>query len=203
MNPKAISCENVDEGDLDTRYLAGTLSDSEAEAFEGHFFGCERCWALVQQGLGVQAAYESAPQIRRLALSPRQWRGLAAAAVLVLTFVGIRSLGPHRESVPQGDVLRGRAGNFVVVSDVKPDLLTAAWPRLSQADVYQVRLYGPEGTLVLQRETAETTLSVPLDAAGAPQGGTEVFWQIQAFDALRNPVAQSALTRAGLSDSTP
>ncbi|MBM4189071.1 MAG: zf-HC2 domain-containing protein, partial [Gemmatimonadetes bacterium] len=44
MMSDQLTCDRVDREDLDTRYLAGTLSEADAAAFEAHFFECERCW---------------------------------------------------------------------------------------------------------------------------------------------------------------
>jgi hypothetical protein len=216
MSTNGMNCELVDQNDLDTRYLSGSLSDEEAEAFEAHYFGCERCWGLVQQGLAVQAAHESAaPQAIRPsspalprpsstgpALRPRAWWGLAAAAAVVLTIVGVRQLGPDRTTEVQQDVLRGGTAEFVVTPVLKQGLVTAAWPRIPEADVYRVRLYNPDGTLAAGSEIADTVISLRVDSLPALRPGTEVFWEVQALDRLRNPIARSDLTRAVLPSSS-
>lgn len=74
------------------RYVAGTLSANEDEAFEAHLIGCADCQRTVRVGAGVRQvlrAGESRPlQARpRQARSRRAWLGaavLAAAAALVL-----------------------------------------------------------------------------------------------------------------------
>ena len=45
-----LGCQDVEEHDLVSAYLGERLSEPEAEAFERHYFGCERCWAEVKAG---------------------------------------------------------------------------------------------------------------------------------------------------------
>ena len=53
---KDLDCQYVEENDLVSSYLGGRLSEEEAEAFERHYFGCERCWAEVKAGQEIRAA---------------------------------------------------------------------------------------------------------------------------------------------------
>ena len=118
MSRNEITCELVDERDLDTRYLAGRLNPEEAEGFEAHFFGCERCWELVQQGLAVRIALGAdavAPQLP--ATASRQgkpggrWWGLAAAAAVAAVVVGTWWTGQgSRPRTDGGCVPRGGYG---------------------------------------------------------------------------------------------
>lgn len=212
MAESNFSCELVDERDLDTRYLSGRLSPEEAEGFEAHFFGCERCWGLVQQGLAVQAAHDSPePQAMhptsavpprstsaRPALRPRPWWGLAAAAVLVLAVVGIRQLGLNGERTGSDDILRGGVKTLPVSAGVSGTRVTAAWPRVPETDVYRVRLYAADGTLAAESEVSDTAVSLDLNVLDKLPPGAEAFWEVQALDRLRNPIARSELTKAVL-----
>ncbi len=203
MSLNEITCALVDEGELDTRYLAGSLSEEEAEAFEAHFFGCERCWELVHQGLAVQSAFHADPPARSPAISAtparanRRWWGLAAAAAVAAVAFGMWWTGfQPQPSLPE-DVFRGESTALLVVATSDSADLTASWPRVTGADVYRVRLYGADGSMAIERETPDTSVSVPLDsiAAGRDAG---VFWQVQALDRLRNSVGMSDLIRAVL-----
>jgi CHAT domain-containing protein/tetratricopeptide (TPR) repeat protein len=51
-----LGCQYVEEHDLVSAYLGERLSEQEAEAFERHFFGCERCWGEVKAGEEIRAA---------------------------------------------------------------------------------------------------------------------------------------------------
>jgi len=55
MPETAVDCRRVEEEDLIGRYLRDELSPAEAEAFEMHYFECDRCWPLVQAATGVRA----------------------------------------------------------------------------------------------------------------------------------------------------
>ena len=55
-----FGCQYVEEHDLVSAYLGGRLSEQEAEAFERHYFGCERCWGEVKAGEEIRAALKRA-----------------------------------------------------------------------------------------------------------------------------------------------
>ncbi len=206
MSINEIACEVVDESDLDTRYLAGRLTQEQAEAFEAHFFGCERCWGLVQQGLAVRSALgaSAALEIEHPERVPKNgraaWWGLAAAAGIAAA-VGIWRLGPPQREPAEG-VFRGNTDSFTIAATANPAALGAAWKRQPGADAYRIRLYRSDGTLVLEREGADTSIAVPVDSIPATRGA-ELFWQVQALDRLRSPVAASELTGTILPQSSP
>jgi len=195
MSADAITCELVDERDLDTRYLTGKLSPAEAEAFEAHYFGCEACWKLVNQGMEVRSAL--APTAGSPGIRPHWW-GLAAAAGIAAVALGLWRLGDGSDPGRPEDVLRGEASAFVVNAAAEGGRLVAAWPRLADADVFRVRLYSADGLVVFERETPDSFLSVPLDSLAPPVRGGPMFWQVQALDGLRNPIVRSDLVPAAL-----
>lgn len=197
MSTSTITCEIVDEGDLEARYLAGRLSPDQAEAFEAHFFGCERCWGLVQQGLAVRSAFQpDLSHARPGRGNPRRrWWGLAVAAGIAAIAVGTWQLGDRSQAGPAPDVLRGGNLAFTVVPAATSETAAASWQPVADAEVYRVRLYTADGMLVSERETADTFFSVPLGTVTSVTAGTELFWQVQALDRLRNSVARSDLTR--------
>jgi hypothetical protein len=204
MSADEINCELVDSGDLDTRYLAGRLSPEQAEAFEAHFFGCERCWGLVQQGLAVRAAFQpvtsstasSSSRLSTATTTRHRWWGLAAAAGLAAVVLGVWRMGdPSVRGRPE-DAFRGDARTFRVTAAADAPALKASWSPVTDADVYRVRLYSADGVLALERETSDTTLSMLLDTIPASLRGAKLFWQVQALDRLRNPVIRSDLIPA-------
>lgn len=202
MSRDEITCEIVDGGDLDTRYLAGKLSPEEAEAFEAHFFGCERCWGLVQQGLAVRSAFDAELPARSTAVparapgAGRPWWGLAAAAVAVVA-LGVWQIATQREPRFSEDVFRGESAAFLVAATADSARLRAVWRRVTDADVYRVRLYGADGLMAMERETKDTSVSVPLDSIAIARDAG-MFWQVQALDRLRNAILRSDLTRVVL-----
>jgi CHAT domain-containing protein len=100
MPATAIDCRRVEEEDLIGRYLRDELPPAEAEAFEMHYFECDRCWPLVQAATGVRAVARAdraaSPQlstVRPFFASPLLKMAatvlLAAGAVLVVSKTGI------------------------------------------------------------------------------------------------------------------
>lgn len=203
MGINGITCEIVDEGDLDTGYLAGKLSPEGAEAFEVHFFGCERCWGLVQQGLAVRSAFDADMPARspvipaRPARASRPWWGLATAAAIAVVALGVWQIATQREPRLSEDVFRGESAEFLVAATADSARLRAVWRRVTDADVYRVRLYGADGLMAMERETKDTSVSVPLDSIAIARDAG-MFWQVQALDRLRNAIIRSDLTRAVL-----
>ncbi|MEO7138027.1 MAG: hypothetical protein ABI037_09950 [Gemmatimonadales bacterium] len=210
MSANEVTCELVDERDLDTRYLSGRIIPEEAEAFEAHFFGCERCWGLVHQGLAVRSAFQPDASLAGSSSRPvspqpsaaRRWWGLAAAAGIGAVAFGVWGVGSRSEDSKPEDVLRGDRAPFVLVPAADRAALTATWPGITDADVYRVRLYAAEGTLVAERELSDTTVALVRDSLQMLPGG-DLFWEVQALDRLRNPIARSELTRAVLPSSPP
>jgi hypothetical protein len=191
MSGDTLTCARVDGEDLDTRYLAGRLTEAEAAAFEEHYFGCERCWALVQQGLAVRGALAAGAAPAR---HPgwRRWRLAAAGAVAA--GIGLW-LVVAREPEPPADSIRGTA-SIAVHAAADGGIASASWAPVGGADVYQVRLFAADGTLLHQRQISDTTISIPLDSLPRRPGGA--FWDVEALDRMRQPVGRSEMTRAKL-----
>ncbi|HTX75193.1 MAG TPA: zf-HC2 domain-containing protein [Terracidiphilus sp.] len=67
-------------------YLAGTLEDAHAQAFEEHYFDCPVCLAQVQAMQAVTAELRRNPlsvPAKKVLAWPVPWRALAAAAALL------------------------------------------------------------------------------------------------------------------------
>ena len=108
----ALACDDFDREEVPERYVAGTLPEEVAAAFEAHYFGCERCFERSRMLRDVRTALGSrAPAVtgrgrtvRRLAI------GLAAAAVLIVAVRVAReprfgaTPGPSATSTASGDV---------------------------------------------------------------------------------------------------
>ena len=206
MDATPLTCELVDRDDIDQRYLAGTLPSAHAEEFEEHYFGCERCWALVERGLALRAAgaagtegsATSAASLVRAPIAPPRrlpWIGLAAAAVLLLSAVVWH---PWSRNAPvYTDTMRGTEDSFVVVVSVRDDSILSSWPRVRAAADYRVRISMADGTPLLERAVADTATAIPLSTLLASRSDT-VYVSVLARDALRHPVARSALSPVAL-----
>src|SRR5689334_8564821 len=90
-----VDCDYVEEQNLVSGYLAGRLSDEEADALEKHFFGCEKHWREVRAGEEVRTAMRRsrAEQGTPLTASKRShqlaiWRMFAVAAALAAVAMG-------------------------------------------------------------------------------------------------------------------
>ncbi len=196
-----MNCEYVDEKDLVSGYLAGRLDPAEAEAFEAHYFECERCWAEVTRAIELRAAFtgaaaEGAPAQTRRRRPTTWWRWsapLAAAAAVML--IAVWQFGPEPGALPEADVLRGLTAEIEVSVASEAEALTAAWTPVDQATTYQVRLHAADGTLLLEREAADTTVRVSRQELPPGTSG-ELFWSVEALDALRQIVGRSSIVSA-------
>lgn len=220
MMPKqAINCPYGDESDVDARYLAGSLSPEESEAFEEHYFSCDRCFAAVQRGNEIRAALTlptstdaltSPPTVIPLVHARRRlsaWQpALAAAAAIILVF-GVRQLNSSRRSIlppppiAASDAPRGAVQAFTLTSHATSAVLVAAWSPPSAARSYRVRLLATDGSLLFERETADTSIMLSRDLLRG--GKTPVYWEVQALDALRSVVAASPVVQAQTTQSPP
>jgi len=197
-----IDCAGVAENDLIARYVAGRLEGDEAEAFEAHYFACRRCWEDLQRALEVRAAFapddsaETAPRATGSASPTRafprkRWARwgipIAAAAAILAVVIWRGGSGPVPEG--PGSALRGEAPALDLRGDVRADTVIAAWSSVPNADLYRLSLHTADGALLLQRETADTSIRVLRDSIPSEAG----YWSVEALDALRKVVARSRL----------
>jgi tetratricopeptide (TPR) repeat protein len=82
-----MTCDEVDERGLAEEYLGGRLTDEERDAFERHFFDCDRCFREVEALRAIRGALLSAPVTdnRAPAMHLRTWLPMAAAVLLAAT----------------------------------------------------------------------------------------------------------------------
>jgi len=86
----ALDCERVQRDELIERYLVGDLNNAEQDAFEEHFFGCDRCLEEIETMRAAQAVLTESETDRRAEQPPRRPRklwvfasGIAAAVAAV------------------------------------------------------------------------------------------------------------------------
>jgi hypothetical protein len=219
MTDPEVQCPYGPSSDIDARYLAGTMPPKEAEAFEEHYFACDRCFAAVQRGTEIRAALHAthgkrsassesqvipiAPSRRRIAA----WQPALAAAALVVVAVGIRE-ARRPPTLPEtllasSNATRGAAPALAITSHATTTVLVAAWSTPPAARSYRVRLLGGDGSLLFERETADTSIMLPLELLRARGTKAPVYWEVQALDALRAVVASSATVQAQTSPGPP
>ena len=185
--PTPLTCEQVDRDELDTRYVQGTLDSKQAEAFEAHYFGCDRCWQLVDQGRQIRAARTVTTG------SSRKLFWIAAAAA----FAAVIGAGLWRElqrdgGEPAGTLRSSTEELAPPVAGSAEDRFSLTWKTVPDAASYRVRVFGADGGLLLQREVLDTSLGIARDSLGPGTGG--LVWQVHALDRLGGEIARFPLT---------
>lgn len=88
-----VDCRQIEEQQMIERYLDGTLPETEVEAFEEHYFGCQHCFSELQlrHAAAIELASHSAPKASRPPVKTRSFYSwaLAVAAVLLLTVTSV------------------------------------------------------------------------------------------------------------------
>jgi hypothetical protein len=208
MEPTPITCTRVEEEDLDARYLAGALSEEEAEAFEEHYFGCDRCWSTVQLGRDVRAANGAAAETKDqppaltveraagagpTAFTRRRWWPLLLAASVAVLAIGVWQWGDRAPVGPMRDVLRGPADSIHAVASTRGRTLVLSWQRTASADRYGVRLQKSDANVIVERVVGDTSFAIPRDSLGGVTDRERVYWEVRALDSLRRTIARSRL----------
>jgi anti-sigma factor RsiW len=166
MSSEERDCPYASEDELPARYARGELDEARAEAFEEHFFACERCWSELRRALELRSAFS--PQ--RAVASRRRARSgayLAAAAVLALAVTGGLLFVRRMPSEP---VFRAPGTAFVPDVRATAEGVTAVWPAYPRAASYVVEVHGAEGVRVLRQETTETRAEIASGALPAAEG---------------------------------
>lgn len=185
--PPPLTCEQVDRDELDTRYLRGALDSKQAEAFEAHYFGCDRCWQLVDQGRQIRSA-----RIAPAGSGRRLFWIAAAAAFAAVIGAGLWSELQRNPPEPIGTVRSGTATLAAPVASSVDNRLSLTWKAFPNAASYRVRLFDGDGTLVYQRELNDTSLAIAKDSlASVPQ---QLVWQVHALNPLGNEIGRFPLT---------
>ena len=170
-----MHCQYADT-DTPSRYVAGTLPENEALAFEEHCFICEACAEEVESGAAIRLALrEPRRRVRWMPLA-------AAAAVVAIVFV----LVPH--DAPE--TMRGTSPAIVVKAVVQGEEVRVEWPAVKGASRYIVTLSGEDGTQLQQRETTATAVTFP--AARTP-----AFATVRAMSSEGEEIARSKPQRVG------
>ncbi len=191
MPEQPLTCELVDQNELDCRYLEGRLTEAEANAFEEHYLGCDRCWELIKGGAGVRAALHGGGAT--LASRPRRWwRPLAIAAGLgIVTFGSWQAVTSRDAAMP--DAIRGAGDSLAVQSGFAAGAWRTAWPANSAVAWYRVRLFAADGRLLFTREVTDTSLNISATSLSASDRLAPVYLEVEGFDLMRRPVRRSPL----------
>lgn len=115
-----MNCEEVDHRGLVELYVADRLAEPDREAFEAHYFDCDRCFEAVETAARIRGGFAQEPGVARprgrtdRGREPARWGGrrlapvaigLAAAAVVAALFVVVLDDGAVGDSLaPLGAV---------------------------------------------------------------------------------------------------
>ncbi len=167
-------------------YADGVVSEEVRARLQAHLATCAECRTEVADVLRIVG---SSPHARRM--TQRAWIPAAAAAVVLLVAWPRdrhESIGPrHREAAVTTTVSPRAIAPVGSVDSVT----TLAWSSVPYADSYRVRLFDREGTVLWERETADTS--------AVPQGsvmlgtGRAYYWRVEARTGF-DRVAESDLT---------
>ena len=200
MNRKEIDCTYAEQNDLAALYLAGKLLESDAEAFEAHYFTCESCWSDVRRGGEIRAAFGEpavASPTKGLSGPSRHdvWPLLAAAAAVAMIALGIRQLSPRPEIVPPEPTYRGERSEALIleIATRPTGQIRLSWSAIEDAHVFVVQVFASDGVSVWKRETSETYTSLERSALPPPRAGISFLAQVEALDTMRQVVAKSDL----------
>ncbi len=193
-----IDCKYVEERDLATSYLAGELSPKDAEAFEQHYFACERCWREVQAMSALRAALGKPVlvPVERRPTRVTTWRLLAVAAIVTAAGLGLWQLTHRPPEASVQPVLRGGAAEaLAVTTEALPGgRIKVSWRPNLDAQVYVVEVIRSDGVPALKLETGETSMTIDRTVLPAPPPGISFATRVRALDPMRQVVAASELT---------
>jgi hypothetical protein len=131
------------------RYVAGRLAEAEAEAFEAHYFGCDRCWRVVRAAQELRGALELEPARGQRTLLARPWVPLAAAAALLIalgTWMRVRQPGAEQ-------VFRApRGAELALTASARETAVSVSWSPVPNARGYRARVVTAAGGLVTEQE---------------------------------------------------
>ena len=196
---KEMDCKRTDEIDLAALYLAGRLSEGEAEAFEAHYLTCERCAAGLRQAGEIRAAMGRpvlVPAPGQAERSGGSWREvgtlLAAAATVAAFFFGMRQVA-EREPLVRDGVLRSASADAVELS-ITPETggaVVLAWPAHPRAHSYRIEIVRSDGVPVLKSETEDRRVVLAVGDLPERPDNVPLLARVEALDALGQVIAAS------------
>lgn len=79
-----MDCEEIQAAEVVERYVLRELPEDERDAFEQHYFECDRCFAAVRAVEAIRSRLAADAATPARGLRPRQaaWMGIAAALIL-------------------------------------------------------------------------------------------------------------------------
>ena len=130
-----MNCEAVQTGNVAERYVLGGLSEPERNAFEEHYFECDRCLDEVRMLQSLQGI--AAERSRKVVVMPRRrnWAVWGAVAAMVVVGLGIaamwRSGRPAAQPIAR---VPERGPDLQLLAKVEPPKYTASTLRSGLGD---------------------------------------------------------------------
>lgn len=194
MSAHEQSCEFA-ERDLESRYLAGRLPEQEADGYEAHYFACDACWQRLRRALELKAGFAEGGAKTAAVTVPRferNWWPIAAGVAAAALLLGTWRMTTHDDARFDSS-MRGPDASWPVSTQVDRDVLSASWTPVPEADVYRVRLFSADGTLLMERETRDNRMEIRRDTLSQVESEQPVYWSVEALDELRTSLARSDL----------
>lgn len=194
-----LTCRKIAEAALIERYLAGRLGDDLVEALEAHYLTCARCQtevelgAAIRDGLAALTGGSGAPSPEAPAdpdpprqVGPGRNRLRAAAIATVALAAGVAGILTARSSPPSPEAFQHRdeALDVTWTPEIRApvgDVTTVSafrWSPVTSADLYRVRIYSDEGTVIWEAETQAAHLAWPSELRLA--SNTRYLWEVEA-----------------------
>src|SRR5215831_217116 len=182
----------------------GVATDDARIAGTAHLVTCascrsqlaELCAALDDSAIATALPRDGATRRQRSAIMSVSAAGLAAAAVLVF------AIGPNRGRHETAAPMRDETGALVLAPvavepvDIVSGALVFRWSSVPRANRYRVRVFDPEGVVVWETQTSDTTVA-PAPAMTLERGA-RYLWKVEARTDFDRWVG-SALTEFKLS----
>ena len=158
-------------------FVDGRLTSEAREAAVAHLLTCARCRAVVRATVRLRSEAAVARDV-----PDRRWRrwsvpvGLAAAAAVLLVIRpwGVLETGGLREPPLTSAAAPVPIAPRAVVAEVG----RLIWSSVPKADLYRVRVYDGDGTVVWRLETVDTTAALPTTVLLSPEHA--YFWRVEA-----------------------
>jgi hypothetical protein len=171
-------------------YLAGRLSEAEAEEFEARCLADDTLGEELERALEIRAAMkrsDSKPQARSGLRGT--WLPLAVAAGAAMLAAGFYWLQTPQQSTP---LFRGAQQALTLEVDVSGNQISARWPAVPGASGYELRLFERDGRLIRSMEVDGTASVIDLGNAGSIDPGRKpASVDVTALDAFGQTLLRS------------
>lgn len=191
---KPIDCPGSDGSrrDLAPLYLAGRLTEEEAEAFEAHSLGCPKCREDVRVGAALRELYGKAgvTASARPARARRWWLPLAAAAAIAFAGVGVWQAARRASEAPA--VLRSVSASLNVrLAPAASGGIEAEWTEPPDAASYVARVFARDGAELWKSETHSPRARIEPATLSSRGAEASLLFEVEALDARGRIVASS------------